>query len=150
MQLAALAGANMIYGLGMIDLGMTLDFGQLVVDNEIAKMTRRILGGIPVSDDTLAVDLIRSVGAGGHFLTEPHTLKNMKALQAQTRLLDRQPYAQWELAGKRDLAARANDEARKILKNHKPVELPKDVRDKLRNIVLAAADEFGVKAPDSL
>jgi trimethylamine--corrinoid protein Co-methyltransferase len=59
MQLAALAGANMIYGLGMIDLGMTLDFSQLVVDNEIAKMTRRILEGIPVSSDTLAVEVIR-------------------------------------------------------------------------------------------
>jgi len=146
MQLAALAGANMIYGLGMIDLGMTLDFAQLVVDNEIAKMTRRILGGIPVTDDTLAVDLIRTVGAGGHFLTEPHTLKNMRTLQAQTKLFDRQPYGQWALAGKRELAGRAGDEARKILENHKPVELPKDVRDKLRSIVLAAADEFGVKA----
>ena len=150
MQMAALAGANMIYGLGMIDLGMTLDFAQLVVDNEIAKMTRRILGGIPVSDDTMAVELIRSVGAGGHFLTEMHTLKNMRTLQAQTKLFDRQPYAQWELAGKRELAQRAGDEARKILTNHKPIELPKDTRDKLRNIVLAAADEFGVKVPDSL
>jgi len=137
----------MIYGLGMIDLGMTLDFAQLVADNEIAKMTRRILSGIPVNEDTVAVELIRSVGAGGHFLTEPHTLRNMRALQAQTKLFDRQPYAQWELAGKRDLAARAQDEAQKILKNHKPAELPKDVSDKLRNIVLAAADEFGVKAP---
>jgi len=150
MQMAALSGANMIYGLGMIDLGMTLDFAQLVVDNEIAKMTRRILEGIPVSDDTIALELIRSVGAGGHFLAEKHTLKNMRAVQAQTKLFDRQPYAKWELAGRRELAERAGDEARRILAAHKPVELPKDVRDKLRGIVLAAADEFGVKIPESL
>jgi trimethylamine--corrinoid protein Co-methyltransferase len=150
MQLAALAGANMIYGLGMIDLGMTLDFAQLVADNEIAKMTRRLLGGIPVSEDTMAVELIRSVGAGGHFLTEPHTLKNMKTLQAQTKLFDRQPYAQWELAGKRDLAQRAGDTAKKILTSHKPVELSSDVKGKLRSITLAAADEFGVKVPDHI
>ena len=148
--MTALAGANMIYGLGMIDLGMTLDFGQLVVDNEIAKMTRRILEGIPVSDDTVALEVIRAVGAGGHFLTEPHTLKNMRKLQATTKLLDRQPYAQWELAGKKDLAARADAEARKIIENHKPAELPKDVKDKLRSIMLAAADEFGVKVPASV
>jgi len=148
MQLTALAGANMIYGLGMIDLGMTLDFAQLVVDNEIAKMTRRVLGGVPVSDETLAVEVIRAVGAGGHFLTEEHTLKNMRKLQAQTKLFDRQAYAQWELAGRKELAVRAGDEARKILKNHKPAELPKDVAGKLRNIVLAVADEFGVKVPD--
>ena len=148
MQLPALAGANMIYGLGMIDLGMTLDFAQLVVDNEIAKMTRRLLEGAPVSEDTMAVEVIRAVGAGGHFLTEPHTLKNMRKLQAQTKLFDRQAYAQWELAGKTELAERAAEEARKILKNHKPAELTKDVSDKLRNIVLAAADEFGVKVPN--
>jgi trimethylamine--corrinoid protein Co-methyltransferase len=145
MQMAALAGANMIYGLGMIDLGMTLDFGQLVVDNEIAKMTRRILEGIPVSDDTVALDVIRAVGAGGHFLTERHTLKNMRKFQAQTRLFDRRPYAQWELAGRKDLALRASDEARKILENHKPAPLPKEIKAGLRSIVLAAADEFGIK-----
>ena len=148
MQMTALAGANMIYGLGMIDLGMTLDFAQLVADNEIAKMTRRILEGIPVSDDTVALEVIRTVGAGGHFLTEPHTLKNMRKLQAQTKLLDRQPYAQWELAGSKGLAERADAEARKIIETHKPAELSKDVRDKLRGIMLAAADEFGVKVPN--
>lgn len=148
MQLPALAGANMIYGLGMIDLGMTLDFGQLVVDNEIAKMTRRILQGIPVSEDTIALEVIRSVGAGGHFLTEEHTLRNMRKLQAQTKLFDRQPYAQWELAGKSGLAQRADDEARKILKNHKAADLPAGVAGKLRDIVLAAAEEFGVKVPN--
>ena len=147
MQMTALAGANMIYGLGMIDLGMTLDFGQLVVDNEIAKMTRRILQGIPVSEDTIALEVIRKVGAGGHFLTEPHTLKNMRALQAQTKLFDRQPYAQWELAGRNCLAGRADAEARRILENHKPVPLSKEVKDKLRDIILTAADEFGVTAP---
>ena len=147
MQLAALAGANMIYGLGMIDLGMTLDFGQLVVDNEIAKMTRRVLEGIPVSDETIAMEVIRAVGAGGHFLTEEHTIKNMRKLQAQTKLFDRQPYAQWELAGKKELAGRADEKARKILETHKPVALPEDVAGKLRNIVLAAADEFGVQIP---
>ena len=150
MQLAALAGANMIYGLGMIDLGMTLDFGQLVVDNEIAKMTRRLLEGIPVTDETLAMEVIRAVGAGGHFLTEPHTLKYMRKLQAQTKLFDRQPYAQWELAGRRGLAERADEQARKILETHKPAELPKDVAGKLRDIVLAAADEFGVEVPGLL
>ena len=147
MQMAALAGANMIYGLGMIDLGMTLDFAQLVVDNEIAKMTRRILEGIPVNDDTLAVEVIRAVGAGGHFLTEQHTVKRMRTHQAQTKLFDRQPYAQWELAGSQTLEGRAGEAARKILETHTPAALPKDVSDKLRSIVLAAADEFGVRPP---
>ena len=148
MQLSALAGASMIYGLGMIDLGMTLDFGQLVADNEIAKMTRRFLEGIPVSKDTIAMEVIRAVGAGGHFLTQDHTLKNMRKLQAQTKLFDRQPYAQWELAGSLGLKERSDEKARKILATHKPEPLSKEVQDKLRGIVLAAADEFGVQVPE--
>ena len=148
MQLSALAGASMIYGLGMIDLGMTLDFGQLVADNEIAKMTRRFLEGIPVSKDTIAMEVIRAVGAGGHFLTQDHTIKNMRKLQAQTKLFDRQPYAQWELAGSLGLKERADAKARRILETHEPMPLPKEVKDKLRGIVLSAADEFGVQVPN--
>ena len=30
--LPALAGANLIYGLGMLESGVTLDYGQLVMD----------------------------------------------------------------------------------------------------------------------
>ena len=79
--LPALAGANMIYGLGMVDMGMTLDFGQIVADNEFALMIKRLLLGIPVSDDELAVDLIKEVGAGGHFLSEMHTMNFMRQSQ---------------------------------------------------------------------
>jgi trimethylamine:corrinoid methyltransferase-like protein len=71
----------------------------------------------------------------------------MRKLQAQTKLFDRQPYAQWELSGSKELKDRAADEARKILINHNPKPLADDVKSKLRDIVLAAADEFGVKAP---
>ena len=103
MLMSALAGANMIYGLGMIDLGMTLDCAQLVVDNELAKMVRKVLEGIPVCDETMAVDIIRLVGAGGHFLSAPHTRKHMRAAQSHAILLDRSPYGKWDKNGRADL-----------------------------------------------
>lgn len=145
MLMSALAGANMIYGLGMIDLGMTLDFAQLVVDNEIAKMVRNVIGGIPVTDETIALDVIHSVGAGGHFLMEDHTLERMRSVKSYTDLFDRQPYDGWTRAGKKDLAARALEETKRILATHKAIPLKKDVSSKLRDIVLSAADEFKVK-----
>jgi len=144
MLMSALAGSNMIYGLGMIDLGMKLDYAQLVVDNEIAKMVRRVLQGIPVCDDTMAVDLIRSVGAGGHFLAEDHTLANMRKAQSHTRLFDRNTYADWAASGRKDLAARALEETRRILETHKPTPLSPKVSEQLRRIVLDAAEEWGL------
>ena len=59
-----MAGANLIYGLGMIEMGMTIDFGQLVMDNEFARMIKFILQGIAVNTETLAVDAIREIGIG--------------------------------------------------------------------------------------
>lgn len=78
---------------------MTLDFAQLVVDNEIAKMVRTAVGGIPVTDETLAVDVIRKVGAGGHFLMEDHTIKHMRTVQSQSKLFDRTTRQSWAERG---------------------------------------------------
>lgn len=145
MLLAGLAGANMIYGLGMIDLGMTLDFGQLVVDNEIAKMVRKVIGGIPVNEDSLAVDVIRKVGADGHFLMENHTLKHMRTIQSQTNLFDRDTRQAWEAKGSKDLATRATEEARYILENHKPTPLSESTAKAIREVIEEAEQEWGVK-----
>ena len=99
MLMAALAGANMIYSLGMIDLGMTLDFSQIVIDNELAKMVRKIIGGIPVNDETMAVDVIRHVGCGGHFLPEENTFRHMRGGKTYNQLFGRRPHGQWEGGG---------------------------------------------------
>ena len=147
MLLPALAGANMIYGLGMIELGMTLDFGQLVVDNEIAKMVRKVVGGIRVTDETLAVDVIRKVGAGGHFLLEEHTFKHMKNVQSQSQLFDRNPRENWVDNGSKDLATRAREQVRYILENHKPEPLPAEVSKQLRQIIETAEVEWEIHKP---
>ena len=63
--MAALAGANLIYGAGMIESGVTFDCGQLVMDNEIARMIKHVVNGIPVDDETLAVEDIAGVGPFG-------------------------------------------------------------------------------------
>lgn len=52
----------MIYGPGMLDAGMTLNYSQLVVDNEMIKMIKHAVQGIPVNDYTIAADVIREVG----------------------------------------------------------------------------------------
>lgn len=135
----------MIYGLGMVDMGMTLDFGQIVADNELAQMIKRLFLGIPVGDDELAVDLIRKVGARGNYLTERHTVEFMKQSQWYPELIDRNVYAQWKEQGATDYAKRVNDEARRILGTHQPEPLPDDTLKQLREIILDAEKREGVR-----
>ncbi len=137
-----MAGANLIYGLGMIESGMTIDFGQLVMDNEFAKMIKFLLRGIPVNDETLAVDIMREVGIGKDFLSHNHTYDHMRS-QSQPKLIDRRMREDWEAAGSMDIYQRAQEEARHILETHKPDPLSDDVLATLRSIVEEAEEELG-------
>jgi trimethylamine--corrinoid protein Co-methyltransferase len=63
-----------------------------MMDNEILGMCERVLRGIEVTDDTLAVDLIENVGPGGNFITEGHTVMNMMDEFFDPSLADRTLY----------------------------------------------------------
>ena len=138
-----MAGANLIYGLGMIEMGMTIDYGQLVMDNEFAKMIKLVVRGIPVSDETLAVDVIREVGIGKDFLSHDHTYKHMRS-QSQPELIDRRMREDWEAAGSSDIHQRAMEEARHILETHKPDPLADNVSAEMRSIVEETEEVLGV------
>jgi len=138
-----LAGANLIYGLGMLESGVTFDFGQLVMDNEFARMIKHTVAGIPVDDETLMVDEVHAVGAFGDFLSRDSTLRHMRE-QSQPKLMDRRVREDWRLAGGTDLQQRATAEAVRILDNHIPEPLPPEVVAELRAIVQDAERELGV------
>ena len=141
--LPALAGANLIYGLGMIEMGMTIDYGQLVMDNEFARMIKHVVGGIAVNDETLAVDVIHEIGVGKNFLSHDNTFKHMRS-QSQPKLIDRRTREDWEAGGRTDIYQRALEEARYILENHKPEPLPENVLATIRSIIEESEAELGV------
>jgi len=138
-----LAGANLIYGLGMIEMGMTIDYGQLVMDNEFARMIKHTVEGIPVNDETLAVDAIKEIGIGKDFLSHDSTYKHMRS-QSQPKLIDRRMREDWVKEGSTDIYQRALEQARFILENHKPEPLSEDVLAAIRSIVEEAEEELGV------
>jgi trimethylamine---corrinoid protein Co-methyltransferase len=138
-----LAGANLIYGLGMLESGMTMDYGQLVLDNEIARLIKFTVAGITVDDETLAVEDIAEVGPFGDFLSLPATYRHMRE-QSTPKLMDRRVRMDWAAAGSTDGYTRATLEARRILETHHPEPLPDDVRDRLRAIVVEAEAALGV------
>ena len=139
-----MAGANLIYGLGMIEMGMTIDYGQMVMDNEFARMIKYLVQGIPVNDETLAVDVIKEIGVGKDFLSHASTYKHMRT-QSQPKLIDRRMREDWQAAGSTDIYQRALEEARYILENHKPDPLPDGVPAAIRSIVEEAEAELGIR-----
>jgi trimethylamine---corrinoid protein Co-methyltransferase len=140
--LPALAGANLIYGLGMLESGVTFDFGQLVMDNEFARMIKHTVAGIPVDDETLMVDEIQAVGAFGDFLSRDSTLKHMRE-PSQPKFIDRRVREDWRSAGGTDMLQRATAEAVRILDQHTPPPLPPEVLAELRAIVEGAEHNLG-------
>ena len=137
-MLSALAGANLIYGAGMLEAGMTFSFGQLVIDDEIAAMVKRIVNGVSLDDELMGVDLIKKVGIGNNFLTQRHTLNNIKTEQVQATIIDRRMRGAWEKRGSKTLIQSANQKAAELLKTHEPQPLPEDLIKELKRIVKSA------------
>ena len=137
-MLSALAGANLIYGAGMLEAGMTFSFGQLVIDDEIAAMVKRIVNGVSLDDDLMGVDLIKKVGIGNNFLTQRHTLNNIETEQVQATIIDRRMRGAWEKRGSKSLIESANQRADQLLKTHEPKPLSEDLIKELKRIVKSA------------
>lgn len=131
----------MIYGMGMLEMGLTMSYEQLLIDQEIVKMIRRVLQGIAVNKDTIGLDVIKAVGASGNYLSQRHTLKYMKSEISTTNLINRRMRDNWQNAGGKDMPAVANEQVLEILENYKAKPLPEDVQKKIRSIVEEAEEE---------
>jgi len=135
MAMAALGGVNYIWYPGTMEFALTVSYESLVVDNEICGMVDRATKGILVDKGTLATELIESVGPGGQFLGEKHTVDYLKSEHYFPKLSDRRSRDQWKEAGARDLKEVARDEAKRILKEYSPAPLEKDTEAELNRIV---------------
>lgn len=138
--LPALAGLNMIYGMGILESALTWSHEQLMIDNDIVRMIKRVIQGIDVTDETMAVDIIKEAHKIKNFLRENHTLQHMRE-QSRPTLIDRQTRGAWQAKGGKDLTQVAREEARRIIKTHQPEPLSDDVKKTLREIVEAARKE---------
>lgn len=143
--LPALAGANVIYGLGNTETGVTMDYGQMVMDNELAGMVKFTVDGIPVNDETLAVDVIHEIGHSKDYLSHNHTMAYMRSAQTHPELIDRRMRVDWEAAGSKSIYERSWEKALDILRNYRPDPLPDDVQNKLADIVAETEELYGVK-----
>ncbi len=137
-MLPALAGANLVYGMGMLEMGQVLSFSQMVMDNEFASMIKRSIRGIEVNDELMAVDLIKRVGFGGNFLGQQHTMDHIVDEQVQADLIDRRMRGGWEKKGAKDLHQSSVERAKKILETHQPKQLEGGLAEELVKIAKSA------------
>jgi trimethylamine--corrinoid protein Co-methyltransferase len=96
-------------------------------------MVLKVVNGIQISADTLAMDVIREVGPAGEFITHEHTYNNFKKL-SNPKLMDRDNRENWEAAGSQDIAEVAFDKSLDILKNFQPKPRPDNVQKALDSI----------------
>jgi len=140
--LLALAGTNYIIHGGGVDDEELLHFDQLVIDNDIYGMVGRILGGIAVNKDTLAVDLIKQVGPiPGSYMDKRHTKDWWKKENYIPRVSDRNDYNVWVNKGSKDILTVAREKVMDILKNHEPVPLPEEQDREIAKILKAVEKE---------
>jgi trimethylamine--corrinoid protein Co-methyltransferase len=89
--LVAMSGANYIHDIaGLMEEDLTVSYEKLVMDNEILGMCQRVLRGIKVNDDTLALDLMIEKGPAKDFLADRHTIEYMRNEFFEPRLANRQ------------------------------------------------------------
>lgn len=130
--MVALAGGNFIHdAAGFLEFCMTASYDKLVIDNEILGMVMRAVEGIQVDEETIAFDLIKKVGPGGHFVSERHTRRHMRTEQYFPQLSDRDDRSKWQAAGAKDTGTRAAEKVREILDRAPQPVIPEKIRDRI-------------------
>lgn len=136
--MACAAMSDMLLGVGFLHGSRIWSYAQMLMDCEIFSIIHKMMQGIPVDDETLALETIQAVGPGGNFLTQKHTRRHMKELFLP-QFMDRRPYNEWE--ARRDGAVEwATEKARQILASHQPDPLDPSLSAELQRI-LDYADE---------
>ncbi len=139
---SALSGANLIHDVGYLEYGLTGSLDMLVLSDEIISMVKHLLQGVPVNPETLAVDLVASVGPGGHFFTTEHTLRHFREVLWQPELQERDNYQDWEAKGRKTLSDRVRAKVLRILESHQPAPIPPEALEAMQAIVAEADQKY--------
>jgi len=119
----ALAGVNFVlHTAGWLEGGLTMGYEKFVMDTDQASMMETLLKGVDLSEDGQAMDAIREVGPGNHFLGCAHTQANFKTAFYRSPLTDNNSFEQWESEGRQDHAKRANTYWKKLLAEYQTPE----------------------------
>ena len=136
--LAGLSGATLVHDVGFLENSNLGSLDMLVMNDEIIAMTRRIMRGIEISDDTLMLDLIDEVGPVGEFMSAETTARRCRSEIWMPRLMDRRRWLDWETAGSSSMNDRIHARLKEILATHQPPPLPPGAAESIQAVLDAA------------
>jgi trimethylamine--corrinoid protein Co-methyltransferase len=114
----------------------------MVIDNEVCKMVGKVLEGINVDEERLAIDLIKEVGpVPGNYLKTEHTRQHWQEEYVIPEVGVREDYNTWVLGGSKGVVERATEVARHLMDTHEPNPLPAEADKELAKILIAAEKE---------
>lgn len=131
--MACIVMSDMLLGAGFLHGSRIWSYAEMMLDCEIFSVIHKMMQGIEVNDETLALDAIAKVGPGGNFLTQKHTRQHMRDIFLP-QFMDRRPYSEWETK-KDDARDWALEKARKVLATHTPTPLDPKVSAELARII---------------
>jgi trimethylamine--corrinoid protein Co-methyltransferase len=135
--LTPLAGSDMVEGLGLLRAATLLLPEQIIYDDEIYHTHRNLAEGIDTTPDQLALDVIQSVGPGGHFLSQKHTRRTIRDIWIPTLSHPAPTMGEYPTT---DIRERAKATFDRILKEHQPDPLPPETQAELQEILQSAEE----------
>jgi trimethylamine--corrinoid protein Co-methyltransferase len=119
LNMGLLAGVNfMLHSCGWLEGGLVADFEKFVMDADQLGVLHGLAKGVSVDEEAQAMDAIREVGPGGHYLGCAHTQANFKSAFWKSGLLDYKPFETWEEEGARDTRMLASERVEFLLANY--------------------------------
>jgi trimethylamine--corrinoid protein Co-methyltransferase len=130
--MGALSGADFIVMGGLQDALMSFDFGQLMIDGEIAAMVKKVREGFGFSEESASLQEIKDTGPAGMFAANPATLERMHTATFMPDLADRNLREKWEQEGSSTIHQRAMNKALEILSTPNSLAFDKSIDDRIR------------------
>ncbi len=148
LNIGLLSGVNfMLHAAGWLEGGLVASFEKFVMDADQLGTLHKLAEGVDVSENGQAMDAIREVGPGGHYLGCAHTQANFKSAFWRSDLFDYKPFETWSEEGERDTQALATARVAKLLSQYEAPALDQGIREALDSYVAqkkeAAPAAFG-------
>jgi trimethylamine--corrinoid protein Co-methyltransferase len=130
------AGVNFVlHAAGILQFYNAVSYEKFMLDEEICGMVKRIKKGYEISQDTLAVEIIKEVGPGGEFLTSSHTFQHHRTEFFRPSISDRTAYDVWNMGGAKDAVARGQAKMEERLAGAGDGLLDRETDEALRRFV---------------
>jgi trimethylamine---corrinoid protein Co-methyltransferase len=131
-----MAGANFVlHSAGWLEAGLTAGYAKFMLDADQIAMLQQFTGGLDLSEESLALEAVREVGPGGHYLGCAHTQRNFKTAFYTSTLADNNSFEQWEAEGARDASRRAVERAKRTLAQYEAPPLDPAIDEALLDFI---------------